>query len=67
MSDRPFYSSRLNTQSYDLGVGRGAPADDEDVAFYRRLAAAKSRLVLRGRSHTKPGSLLKSRIPIPVR
>jgi hypothetical protein len=33
----------------------------------RRLAAAKSRLVLRGRSHTKPGSLLKSRIPIPLR
>ena len=33
----------------------------------RRLAAAKSRLVLRGRSHTKPGSLLKSRIPIALR
>jgi transposase InsO family protein len=30
----------------------------------RRLAAARSRLVLRGRSHTKPGSLLKSRIPM---
>jgi len=30
----------------------------------RRLAPAKSRLVLRGRSHTKPGSLLKSRIPM---
>jgi hypothetical protein len=30
----------------------------------RRLAAARSRLVLKGRSHTKPGSLLKSRIPM---
>jgi hypothetical protein len=30
----------------------------------RRLAPARSKLVLRGRSHTKPGSLLKSRIPM---
>jgi len=30
----------------------------------RRLVSAKSRLVLKGRSHTKPGSLLKSRIPM---
>jgi len=30
----------------------------------RRLAPARSTLVLRGRSHTKPGSLLKSRIPM---
>ena len=30
----------------------------------RRLAGAKSRLAIRGRSHTKPGSLLKSRIPM---
>lgn len=30
----------------------------------RRLAAARSRMVLRGRSHTKPGSLLKSQIPV---
>ena len=29
----------------------------------RRLVPARSRLVLKGRSHTKPGSLLKSRIP----
>ena len=28
----------------------------------RRLAFARSTLVLKGRSHTKPGSLLKSRI-----
>ena len=30
----------------------------------RRLAHAPSTLVLKGRSHTKPGSLLKSRIPM---
>jgi hypothetical protein len=30
----------------------------------RRLAPARSRLKLKGRSHTKPGSLLKSRIPM---
>ena len=30
----------------------------------RRLAQARSRLVIKGRVHTKPGSLLKSRIPI---
>lgn len=30
----------------------------------RRLAADRARMTLRGRSHTKPGSLLKSQIPI---
>ncbi|MGH3966936.1 MAG: integrase catalytic domain-containing protein [Mycobacterium sp.] len=30
----------------------------------RRLAVAKARLRIKGRSHTKPGSLLKSRIPM---
>jgi hypothetical protein len=30
----------------------------------RRLASAKSKLKLKGHSHTKPGSLLKSRIPM---
>lgn len=30
----------------------------------RRLGVARSMLVLKGRSHTKPGSLLKSRIPM---
>jgi hypothetical protein len=30
----------------------------------RRLGPAKQRLQLKGRSHTKPGSLLKSRIPM---
>ena len=30
----------------------------------RRLALARSRLILKGRCHTKPGSLVKSRIPM---
>jgi hypothetical protein len=30
----------------------------------RRLAADRAKMALRGRSHTKPGSLLKSQIPI---
>lgn len=30
----------------------------------RRLAAARAAMTLKGRSHTKPGSLLKSQIPI---
>ena len=30
----------------------------------RRLAADRAKMVLKGRSHTKPGSLLKSQIPI---
>ena len=30
----------------------------------RRLAADRAKMTLRGRSHTKPGSLLKSQIPI---
>jgi transposase InsO family protein len=30
----------------------------------RRLAAERAKMTLRGRSHTKPGSLLKSQIPI---
>lgn len=30
----------------------------------RRLAAARAAMSLKGRSHTKPGSLLKSQIPI---
>lgn len=52
----------------------GEPDIDEDTAALligmsaatidRRLAPARSRLVLKGRSHTKPGSLLKSRIPM---
>ncbi len=30
----------------------------------RRLAGDRAKMALRGRSHTKPGSLLKSAIPI---
>jgi hypothetical protein len=30
----------------------------------RRLAPARAKLIIKGRSHTKPGSLLKSRIPM---
>jgi hypothetical protein len=30
----------------------------------RKLAPERAKLALRGRSHTKPGSLLKSQIPI---
>jgi len=30
----------------------------------RRLAPERARMMLRGRSHTKPGTLLKSQIPI---
>ena len=30
----------------------------------RRLAGERAKMSLRGRSHTKPGSLLKSQIPI---
>jgi hypothetical protein len=30
----------------------------------RRLAGERAKMVSRGRSHTKPGSLLKSQIPI---
>jgi len=33
----------------------------------RRLAAGRAAMTLRGRSHTKPGSLLKSQIPIRTR
>jgi len=34
------------------------------AATMDRLAGERARMVLRGRSHTKPGSLLKSQIPI---
>ena len=33
----------------------------------RRLAGERAKMIVRGRSHTKPGSLLKSQIPILVR
>jgi SAM-dependent methyltransferase len=46
MPSTPFYSSDLNTETYDLGVGRGGPSNDDDVAFYRDLAAASGPRVL---------------------
>jgi hypothetical protein len=33
----------------------------------RRLAGERAKMIVRGRSHTKPGSLLKSQIPILLR
>jgi SAM-dependent methyltransferase len=46
MRPAPFYSTDLNTQTYDLGVGRGGPGTDVDVPFYRDLAAASGPRVL---------------------
>lgn len=46
MRPAPFYSTDLNTQTYDLGVGRGGPGSDDDVPFYRDLAAASGPRVL---------------------
>ena len=48
----------IDEDTAELLVGMSAATID------RRLAPARSRLVLKGRSHTKPGSLLKSRIPM---
>jgi SAM-dependent methyltransferase len=45
MPPAPFYSSDLNTQTYDLGVGHG-PVSDDDVAFYLDLAASSGPRVL---------------------
>jgi len=42
----PFYSSALNAETYDLGVGRGGPGDGRDLAFYRRIAKASGRRAL---------------------
>jgi SAM-dependent methyltransferase len=42
----PFYSSALNAETYDLGVGRGGPGDGGDVAFYLRIALAGGPRVL---------------------
>jgi SAM-dependent methyltransferase len=46
MPDLPFYSSDLNTETYDLAVGRLGPANDVDVAFCRDLAASSGPRVL---------------------
>lgn len=49
---------RITQQTRDALVGMSAATID------RRLAGARQRLRLKGRSHTKPGSLLKSQIPV---
>ena len=51
----------------ELGIDEDAAAllvSMSAATIDRRLAAARSKLILKGRSHTKPGSLLKSRIPM---
>lgn len=48
----------LSDEEAALLVGRSAVMTD------RRLAGERARMIPRGRSHTKPGSLLKSQIPI---
>lgn len=49
---------RITGQVRDLLVGMSAATID------RKLAGARARLRLKGRSGTKPGSLLKSQIPV---
>ena len=46
MPSAPFYTTDLNTRTYDVGIGRGGPSGDEDVAFYRELAARAGSPVL---------------------
>jgi SAM-dependent methyltransferase len=36
----------LNAETYDLGIGRGGPGDDSDVAFYVRIARERGPRVL---------------------
>lgn len=48
----------LDEQAAALLAGMSAATIDQ------RLAPARARLAVRGRSHTKPGSLLKSRSPM---
>ena len=49
---------RISDTTRDLLVGMSAATID------RRLAGERARLALKGRSGTKPGSLLKSQIPV---
>lgn len=49
---------RISRQTRDVLVGMSAATVD------RRLAGARARLQLKGRSGTKPGSLLKTQIPV---
>jgi hypothetical protein len=46
----------LDDATADLLIGMSAATID------RKLVTARSKLLIRGRSHTKPGSMLKSRI-----
>ncbi len=55
---RRFGELDLDDPTTALLVGMSAATID------RRLAPARARMALRGRSHTKPGSLLKDSIPI---
>ncbi len=55
---RRFGELEIGDGAADLLVGMSAATID------RRLAPERKRLELKGRSHTKPGSLLKSQIPI---
>lgn len=49
---------RIGSDTRDVLVGMSAATID------RRLAGARQRLALKGRAHTKPGSLLKTQIPV---
>jgi hypothetical protein len=55
---RRFEELDVSEETAALLVGMSAATMD------RRLAGDRAKMVLRGRSHTKPGSLLKSQIPI---
>lgn len=55
---RRFGELEISGETATLLVGMSAATID------RRLAADRQQMQLRGRSHTKPGSLLKSQIPI---
>lgn len=55
---RGFGELEIADVAADLLVGMSAATID------RRLASERKRLELKGRSHTKPGSLLKSQIPV---
>ena len=53
---RRHHELEMDDAAADLLIGMSAATID------RKLAGARSKLLVRGRSHTKPGSMLKSRI-----
>ncbi len=55
---RRFGELEITEETQGALLGMAAATTD------RRLAGERARMVLRGRSHTKPGSLLRSQIPI---